>query len=135
MFSVAPDQDSLSSGLNTFRANLRYAQSLAMGQSHLLDEDPSDNTVIWGLSWGGSTYQLQVQGGSQTYIKLPGSDSATITLPEAYSSAVRGSIHFNYRGEPVSTSESALSNDTSITLTQGTLSQAVTVVAETGFVQ
>lgn len=133
--NVAPERETLSSAVNAFRANLRYAQSLAMSQAFLTEEDPSDDTVIWGLAWGGSSYQLQIQGASQNHINLPGTNNNIITLPGNAQFSGTGNIQFNYRGQPVSTSETVDSDDTTITLTEGGLSQTVTVVADTGFVQ
>lgn len=132
--SLRPEQDSLATARNNFRASLRYAQSLAVSQSHLTDLS-SNNTIIWGLSWNGGNYTLQAEGGAQNAVNLPGSNSPTVALPDPARFTSTGTIFFNYRGQPVSTSGTALTNDRTIGITAGGVTQNVTVVADTGFVQ
>ena len=133
--AFSPEQEDLSSVLNTFKANLRFAQALAVAQSRLTQEDPTDGTVIWGLSWTGSEYELKIDGKPSTDINLPGSSDSIITLPDDVSFTAESSIHFNYRGQPVNESETVSTDDITISLQAGSTTQTVTVIADTGFVQ
>ncbi len=133
--AVQTDREDLSSALNTFRANLRYAQALGVAQSHLSDKTSSGNTVVWGLSCEGTSYTLQFDGDDQDLVKLPGSSDATISLPEGVQFSSTSNIHFNYRGQPMSSTQTLLDNDLAIKMKTDNTEQTVTVVADTGFVQ
>jgi|APSaa5957512622_1039677.scaffolds.fasta_scaffold241147_1 type II secretory pathway pseudopilin PulG len=100
------------------RSNLRYAQTRAM----------ADTSVVWSVEITETGYSLLCDGviSDRTW---PAEDSATHTFPDGsvQASGDLGTITYNSWGNPGA-------DDTVITLTEGTDTVSVTVVAVTGFI-
>lgn len=113
------------------KANLRYAQFRALSDA---DTTYGVNNVTWGILLSGGSYTLQ-----RNYLtantNFPGDDSSTHNLPSGISINPATTITYNVWGIPVDTSGTALSNNVTITITDGTSPQTITVTKNTGFIQ
>ncbi|MEO5359140.1 MAG: prepilin-type N-terminal cleavage/methylation domain-containing protein [Nitrospirota bacterium] len=114
-YSSTPETYQVVSELETLRTHLRYAQLKAM--SHL-------NGTTWGISVGGSSYQLY-NNGAASAIPLPGDTTATHTFPSGVT-ATTTTITFDDWGSPGTA-------DITVTLTKGGYSQSIRVTKNTGF--
>lgn len=116
---------------------LRYAQSLAFAQAYLPDTTPPTAQETWGLEFSNNSYKL-VRGNntSQTDVNLPGESSPTYNLPSGASinAGTIGTLYFNFRGMPSDQSGTALTSDTTITVSTAHESSTLTVTQETGFI-
>jgi MSHA pilin protein MshC len=96
-------------------SHLRYAQSRAMAM-----EEP------WGLSASGGTYSMfRVSGGSQQSVPLPG---------EAAENIGNGRWWFDALGRPHSGNDAADHAESNINISVGSLADAVTITAVTGYI-
>ena len=99
-------------------ARLRFAQSLAL----------ANNTATWGIDLSSGSYTLR-RNGAIAPIDLPGSDSPTHTFPsEVRVTAGSGSVSFDEWG-------SAGGADRDITLSDGTQTRSLRIIANTGYIQ
>jgi MSHA pilin protein MshC len=125
--STATEEANLRAEVDTLKAHLRYAQSLALN-----DLSP----VKWGIQISGSAYRL---------VKNPTGDGAAFDSPTPYNlpnessdthsilpfSATTVNILFDDWGIPYNSATKLAANAT-ITLTPG--SQSITITPETGFI-
>jgi|GEM_PF-698566 len=131
--SVDTRQETLSGELDTLKANLRYAQSLGFSQAYL----PAGSApIVWGINAANNTYTLQRNGAAQANVFLPGTNSATHTMPSTINIST-ASVHFNFRGVPTDAAGNVSGADTTFTLSfsDGGHSMPATVTRQTGFVQ
>jgi len=110
--------------VETLKANLRYAQFRALSDA---DKRLSSNATTWGISFSGNSYTLQkTEEGVPTTPNLPGDNSPTHTLPSGIT--VSGSnVTFDAWGSPGG-------SNITITVTDGTSPQTITVTQNTGFI-
>lgn len=115
---------------DALRAALRYAQARAMA-----------DVYTWGISLSGSSYQLVEDNPSVANVVLPGQTAATRTLPAGVSLSGDTLILFDWRGRPVTAhitsvggaSVAATANQT-ITVTESSTAQTVSITAYTGLI-
>lgn len=118
---TSPSSFGLVSETDILKGHLRYAQYRAM--SH---------TERWGISFSTGSYSLVSP--TATTSKLPNEDSSTHTLTSGITITGAGSaVHFNEWGNPV-TDTGVLLPDTTISLTDGSTTQMVTITQNTGFI-
>lgn len=117
---------------DALKAALRYAQARAMADIY-----------TWGITINSDSYQLVTSNTNASGSTLPGTSSATHTLPTGVtiSGGTGTTVYFDWRGEPVqsaitnpATPPSPVTSNQTFTVTQST-GVVVTVVAYTGFVQ
>lgn len=114
----------------TFKTSLRYAQSLGYTQANL---QAGQDQVFWGINVTANSYALVRNGAAQNDINLPFTDSPTRNLPSGMS-ITAGTVHFDFRGRPVSAAGVVSNANTSFTITAGYKSDTTTVTQQTGFV-
>lgn len=111
------------------KANLRYAQFRAISDA---DITYGGRNSTWGVALSGSSYTLQHNGNTAT-INFPEESSPTHTLPSGIS-VTSSTLTYDISGMPVDSSLAPVGN-ISITITDGTSSQTITVLQKTGFIQ
>lgn len=119
-YSVVTEADIL-------KNNIRFAQLKAMG-----DVSPA----TWGIkiSSNSASYQLY-NTGAVAGINLPGDSSNTHTLSTGITATPGDTtMTFDTWGCPVDSSGNSLTSNINITVTDGTLSQTITVSKNTGFI-
>jgi Tfp pilus assembly protein FimT len=130
---VNTDQEILSGELETLKARLRYAQSLAFSQTNL----PAGGApVFWGVVAGGSQYTLTLStaGATSTPLSFPGLGSPTASLGGG--ATISGTtIYFDFRGAPVSSTGTVQAANTTFTVTKDSISSTAVVTQQTGFIQ
>lgn len=98
------------------RANLRFAQALAL----------ANNTADWSVLIGGQFYQLQ-RNGQPAPVNFPGENGPVRTLAAGVQvTSGAGLLSLDQMGAPAGT--------TTITLSDGTRTQTVTMLGFTGLV-
>ncbi len=131
MSSVDFSPYDVTSEAETFKANLRFAQTLGFAQGEL---PPGSDDNIWGIQLSGGSYSLTMNGSAQNTVNMPGQTSATYTLPDNVT--ITGStMNFDFRGRPVSAVNAPIGGDTMYTVSDGSTSVTVTVLQNTGVVQ
>lgn len=128
---IAPDQYNVAGEAANLQTAIRYAQSLGFTQAYLPD---GVDTVVWGINLSGTSYQLFRNGASQNDINLPGQNSNSYTLPSGIN-ITGGTVYFDFRGIPCSSTGAPVNGDTNFTISDGTDSSQFTLLANTGFIQ
>lgn len=131
---VNTDQEVLSGELETLKARLRYAQSLAFSQTNL----PAGSApILWGVVPAGSSYTLTMvnAGAATTPLSFPGVGSATATMGGGATFSVSSPIYFDFRGVPVSSTGVVSTANTTLTISKSGLTANVVVTQQTGFIQ
>lgn len=111
--------------MDILKTNLRYAQFRALSDADNTSADYTVNNATWGIKLSGNTYILQHNGADAT-TKFPGDDSNTHTLPSGITIS-GSSVTFDVWGSPGV-------SDITITVTDGTSPQIITVTRKTGFI-
>lgn len=100
----------------TLRANLRFAQSVAVAA----------NAAQWSVQFTGNAYTLQ-RNGAASSVPFPGRSSATHVLANGVQiSSGAGTLVFDELGAPASTHQ--------ITLSRGSRTESVVVTGLTGLI-
>lgn len=127
---TSPNYYKAASEAEILKANIRYAHFRALSDA---DNAYGVNNVTWGVSLSGVSYTLQ-----RNYVtantNFPGENSPTHNLPSGVSITPATTITYNVWGIPVDTSGTSLSNNVTITITDGTSPQTITVTKNTGFI-
>lgn len=108
------------------KANIRYAQYRALTDA---DKNYNVNNATWSIVFSSGSYTLQrtADGETQNY-NFPYEGSATHNLPGGVTiSSTVSPLIFDVWGSPGTT-------DTTITITDGSSPQVITVTANTGFI-
>lgn len=116
------------------KSHLRHAQSRAM-----------NSNIHWGLRTDatGDSYWLFKYDGSVTTVRLPGEDADTVNISADGITMSAGTYTFDSRGipyyaghsdTPPGTSLSGLGGDQSITLSDGSDNNTITITQNTGFI-
>lgn len=112
---------------NRLSAHLRYAQIRAQA-----------DTYQWRLVFtDASTYQIGqvvVPGAGFTPSVVPGTATTQGILTDGVTAPAGTAIRFDSWGRPLSDAGALLATDQTITLTQGALSESITIRAVTGFI-
>ena len=108
--------------LDLLRNHIRYAQSMAMKERSM-----------WGLGYDGSTFWVFDINGQRV---LPGSDSPVNSVVTA-SPDPGGAVFFDMYGVPCSdnATTSPLITATTLTVTVGSVSETLTMIPDTGYLQ
>ena len=120
---MSPSSFGVVSEADILKGHLRYAQYRAM--SH---------TETWGMIFSANGYSL-LYNKAATTSKLPNEDSSTHILTSGIkiTTGAGTAVHFNEWGNPV-TNTGTLLTDTTISLTDGSTTQTVTITQNTGFI-
>lgn len=111
---VGSNESSLRAEMNDLKAALRYAQQMALA---------SDSTITFSIAVTPSGYSISRSGGSGSQPVLPGESSSSHTFSGV--AATSATFAFNEWG--------GIGSDSSVTLTGGGVSKAITVIGETGY--
>ncbi len=118
----------LVSRTEVIKTHLRYAQSRSL-----------NTNTVWYLQFSSNSYSLYKYG-EDTPKRLPGGDSATVTLPGAMSMTLNPDssyVSFDNLGKPCTDSgaRTAQTADRTLTVTDSSGSRTITITKNTGFIQ
>lgn len=114
----------LASESEILNGHLRYAQYRAMS-----------DTQSWGLSISANGYHL-LENKVATTDLLPNESGPSHTLPSGITitTGAGTAVHFNERGNPVDATDTPLTTDTLIVLSDGSTTRTTSITPETGFI-
>jgi MSHA pilin protein MshC len=116
---MQPPTGSLYAETNTVKSDLRYAQLKAL--------QCDDSTITWGMQLNAGSITLLKNGSAWTN-PLPGETGSTHTLASGVTlSSSASTVTFNSWGSPGA-------GNVTITLTQGSSTQSITITSGTGYI-